>query len=131
MGDYKRKVGKWGEDLGAEYLSKIGYRILNRNYRTPSGEIDLVALDNNEDDPCLVFVEVKTRTNERFGYPEEAVTRKKWLHMMNAIEYYFENNLQYDYDWRIDVIAVQCISPSYKPDLEHFENVVIPDGEDY
>jgi putative endonuclease len=130
MGNTQAEVGKWGEDLGAKYLEKNGYKIIDRNYRTPAGEIDLVAVDKHADDPYLVFVEVKTRTNDRYGYPEEAFTQKKWHHLINAIDYYFEDNQQYAYDWRIDVIAIRWFSPDIEPELKHFENIVFPDGED-
>jgi len=131
MSNYKQRIGKWGENLGAEYLAKNGYKILDRNYRTPSGEIDLVVQHDFDGSPSLVFVEVKTRTSERFGYPEQAITRKKWMNLLNAIENYLMDHKQYECDWRIDVIAIQHLSPGVNPDLKHYENVIMPYGEDY
>jgi len=68
-----RSVGLWGEAVASEYLANNGYSILERNARTPHGEIDLVARQGI----VTVFVEVKTRTSNRFGPPEAAITKKK------------------------------------------------------
>jgi putative endonuclease len=130
MGNHNRDVGVWGENLAADYLIKNGYSILERNYRTPRGEIDLVAMHNSED-TCLVFVEVKTRTSNGYGYPEQAVTRIKWLRLEGAIDHYLENHLDYEYDWRIDVIAIQHLSSTSEPELIHFENIVLQNDETY
>ncbi len=70
----RQELGRWGEDLAAQHLEATGARILSRNWRTRSGELDLVVL---EPDGTLVFVEVKTRTGSGFGEPAEAVGRVK------------------------------------------------------
>ena len=69
----KDDLGRRGEAAAAEYLTSLGYRIIDRNWRCPRGEIDIVALDRGE----LVIVEVKTRTSRAFGDPLEAVTDQK------------------------------------------------------
>jgi len=66
-------LGKDGEHIAAEFLLKKGYRILDKNFRTVFGEIDIVAQDSD----IVVFIEVKTRTDIVFGYPFEAVNPKK------------------------------------------------------
>jgi putative endonuclease len=68
-----KPLGSKGEDLAVRFLEKKGYRILSRNFRTPVGEIDVIAEDRN----TLVFIEVKTRTDDSFGHPFEAVTFRK------------------------------------------------------
>lgn len=68
-----RPLGTEGESIAAAFLRGKGYRIRAQNYKTPFGEIDIVA----EDSGTLVFVEVKTRTNTAFGYPFESVNPKK------------------------------------------------------
>ena len=68
--DPRRQLGDHGEDLAAAALKKQGYKILERNYVTPLGEIDLIARQGK----TVVFVEVKTRKSDRFGSPQEAVT---------------------------------------------------------
>jgi putative endonuclease len=66
-------LGRAGELKAAEFLKKAGYKIIKKNYRTPFGEIDIIALDGE----TLVFVEVKTRSSDDYGAPSEAVNQKK------------------------------------------------------
>ena len=69
-----RKVGETGEQIAVDYLIKNGFTILNRNFRSGRfGEIDIIA----EEDSCICFIEVKTRTSDTFGAPSEAVDHKK------------------------------------------------------
>lgn len=112
-------LGEWGEGKAAEYLEGIGYQILDRNIRTPYGEIDLIAEINSE----IVFVEVKTRSSRSFGYPEEAVTSKKMQHMIDSAESYLQEQNDQQKDWRIDVIAIEKLKGKNIPLIEHFENV--------
>ena len=71
----KQQIGKIGEDLATKYLSSSGYRILERNYRGKQGEIDIIATEKNK----IIFVEVKARTNLKYGRPAEAVTKTKQI----------------------------------------------------
>jgi putative endonuclease len=131
MGNHNQNIGAWGERLATNYLNRNGYSILDRNYHTRAGELDLVALEYVNGEPCLVFVEVKTRTSLNFGHPEEAVTLKKWLRIMEAVDDYLENHQEYEYDWRIDVIAIQSSSTTSEVELRHFENIILPYDESY
>ena len=70
---HRAELGGLGERLAARHLQRRGYRIVTRNFHAPGGEIDLIALDRG----TLVFVEVKTRTDDRFGMPTEAVDEEK------------------------------------------------------
>lgn len=121
------RIGEWGEGIAAAYLEDRGYTLLTRNYHTSQGEIDIVALSPSASLPCLVFVEVKTRTSHSYGYPEEAVTRKKWDHLQTAIQWYFESHPAQSLDWRVDVIAVLGHPDQEKPQIEHYINVVMID----
>ncbi len=115
-----QRIGKLGEDTAAAYLEARGYRIVARNVRTPHGEIDLIARAADH----LAFVEVKTRTGNAFGHPEEAITARKWAHMLAAAEeWLYENGA--DEVWQIDVIAVRFPSPAHltEPEIRHFPNV--------
>jgi len=67
------EIGKYGENIAFDYLLKNGYKIKERNWRFGKGEIDVIAEENN----TIVIVEVKTRSSEYFGDPEESVSRKK------------------------------------------------------
>jgi putative endonuclease len=113
---YRQIIGAWGEDQAAEFLIKKGLTILERNYRAQQGEVDLIALENN----VLVFVEVKTRTNDTFGYPEEAVTEEKMDHLYGAAEEYMADHLEIE-NWRIDVIAIQGKPGSDEPQIDWFK----------
>ena len=114
---HNQKIGRWGEDTAAEYLRERGYEILDKNARTPYGEIDLVA----RRDELTVFVEVKTRTSRRFGLPEDAITPRKQAHMLAAAEHYAA---EHEIDsWQADVLAVEG-APGKTPSIEHFENVL-------
>ena len=67
------ELGKLGEDVTANYITRLGYKVLERNFECNQGEIDIIALDNEE----LVFIEVKTRTGVNYGEASEAITRYK------------------------------------------------------
>ena len=71
----KKEIGKRGEQLAAEYLKNNGYKILDTNYQKRKGEIDLIAYDPTSDE--IVFIEVKARSSQSYGYPEEAVNQNK------------------------------------------------------
>ncbi|RMD50459.1 DUF91 domain-containing protein [Candidatus Parcubacteria bacterium] len=73
MPDWRRIFGDKSEAKAVKFLRAAGYKILIRNYRTVFGEVDIVAKDGDE----FVFVEVKARHSDKFGYPEEAVTERK------------------------------------------------------
>ena len=121
------KTGQWGENIAAEYLKNNGYTVLTRNFHTPEGEIDIVALNLNANVPYLVFAEVKTRTSPKYGYPEEAVSRKKWNHLQAAIQYYLESHLDSNVEWCVDVIAIMGHPDRGDPHIQHFQNVVMAD----
>jgi putative endonuclease len=87
----KTEKGKWGEMVAAQFLQKLGYRIQSQNLRTPYGEIDLVALETTQDahgcdEEILVFVEVKMRTSDKFGYPEDSIDSRKRHHLLASIQ---------------------------------------------
>jgi putative endonuclease len=98
----KDELGKYGEQLAADYLQRAGLRILARNWRCAEGEIDLVAADRR----VLVAVEVKTRSSTAFGTPLEAVTRKKRSRLRRlAVQWVVANGVLFD-EVRVDVVEV-------------------------
>ncbi|MFP3983723.1 MAG: YraN family protein [Desulfurivibrionaceae bacterium] len=98
----RQKLGKKGEDLARKHLEEAGYNVIESNYRTRSGEIDLIANDAG----VLVFIEVKTRSSDRFGTPLEGVTAAKCRQISKvALEYLSRNNCQ-DRPARFDVVGV-------------------------
>ncbi len=99
---YKKTVGDFGEDLVEEYLRNKGYDILDRNFRKPFGEIDIIA----RIDEIVVFVEVKTRKNKYFANPREAVTISKQQKIIKASQAYLMENDLTDSIIRFDVAEV-------------------------
>jgi putative endonuclease len=98
-----RAQGKIGEEQAARYLEHNGFKILERNYRFESGEIDLIAEEGEE----LVFIEVKARRSKKFGLPEEAVNEDKQEKIQAAAEgYLYERDID-DRACRFDVIAIE------------------------
>lgn len=133
MSSSRQVTGRLGEELAAQYLVTKGYSILERNVRTRFGEIDLVALQNENPQPgtnlsgspVLVFAEVKTRRTSGFGYPEESVTHTKQAHMLASARAYLSKHSHWVGDWRFDVLAVRLHGPDAdSAEIEHFENVI-------
>jgi putative endonuclease len=102
MKDPRRQLGDHGEDLAAAALKRQGYKILERNYVTPLGEIDLVARQGQ----TLVVVEVKTRRGSRFGAPQEAVHPGKQVRLRRLADYYLKAKRLTGATVRFDVVAV-------------------------
>jgi putative endonuclease len=115
-----QSVGYQGETLAATFLEKKGYNILERNWRTPYGEIDLIA----KRDDVISFVEVKTRASRSLGPPEISITHRKEEHMRCAAEYYIQQHPELNNDWRIDAITIQLGVDNSPPLIDHFENVI-------
>jgi putative endonuclease len=117
MTNSRQALGRWGEETAAAYLHSKGFEVLARNARTPYGEIDLVA----RRDGVTLFVEVKTRSSDKLGNPEESVNARKQEHMLAAAEHYAaEHAID---NWQIDVIAITG-RPGWKHSLRHFENAL-------
>ncbi len=98
----KKMLGKEGEDRAAKYLTGQGYKIIERNYRTRAGEIDLIALHRD----VVVFVEVKTRTSDAYGSPELAVNPRKQRRMIKAALGYITYKRLHQVPCRFDVVAI-------------------------
>jgi putative endonuclease len=113
----RQVLGHGGEDLAAAYLQAVGYRILNRNYRTRLGEIDIVARDGD----TLVFVEVKVRRSPNFGSAKAAVTAAKRRRLsMLALQYLKSPDGRRFSRARFDVVAVD--RQNAEPRLELVQN---------
>lgn len=102
MEKYKNTVGRLGEDAASKYLEDNGYKIIDRNYFCRFGEIDIVATDNN----CLVFIEVKTRTSDKYGRPENAVNYWKKRHLELTARNYIDHKKKANFIARFDVVEV-------------------------
>jgi putative endonuclease len=115
---YRIDIGKWGEDYACQYLTVNGLQLIDRNVRTPYGEIDLVM----EMTGITVFVEVKTRSNKESGYPEDSVTEDKMDHMNECAQWFMDDHKNNDDPWRVDVVAVIGQPKKGIPQIEWFQN---------
>jgi putative endonuclease len=97
-----KELGSAGERMAAEFLRRKGYRILERNYRTPYGEIDLIARDKQE----IIFIEVRTRRQEKFGTPTESLTRDKISHWERAASFYLQKENGFDRPFRFEFVGI-------------------------
>ena len=114
---HNKRIGAWGEQAAADWLTERGYEIIARNVRTPYGEIDIIAKQGD----VTIFVEVKTLISSKNFFPEHNITARKREHMLNAGQYYAAEH-EIDH-WQIDVIAVEG-KPGMKPVITQFENAI-------
>ena len=123
MSRFNKDLGDFGEYVAADFLEAKGYRILEKNYYTHGGELDLII----EDKKFLVFVEVKTRQCTNYGTPAEAVNWKKQQHMLTATRAYLRQNPTQK-EIRFDIIEVFALMVGETPRLQsihHIENAVL------
>ena len=118
IGQRNQAVGALGEQTAAEYLVKQGYRILERNFRSRGGEVDIVAKDRQG---CIAFVEVKTRRSLAYGLPQLAVTGRKQHQISKGALSWLSKNRLHGCSARFDVIAV-LLQDGSEPTIEHIPN---------
>ncbi len=116
------KLGKKGEEIAADYLTGLGYKIIERNWRHEKDEIDIIALD----DPFLVIVEVKTRSTAFFGDPDEAVDNKKEKFLVRAADAYVIKKDLFN-EVRYDIVAI--IIDGNKQTVKHIKDAFYPEME--
>ncbi len=102
MAGERQQFGADGERAAERFLRRRGYTIVERNYRCPLGEVDLIALDGR----TVVFVEVKTRRHAGAGSPYDAVDPRKQRQIVRVAEYYLTARRLHDRDVRFDVVGV-------------------------
>lgn len=113
----RKQTGRRGEELAALYLQQKGYAIIERNWRCPVGELDVIAQDGS----TLVFVEVRTRQGSRFGRAEESITPAKQTRLIELAQTFLQEKAV-TLPWRIDVVAIQL--EAGQPQVTHLENAV-------
>jgi putative endonuclease len=113
------KTGQIGEEIAKEYLEKKGLKILDKNYKTKYGEIDLVCKQGKE----LVIVEVRTKVGDLFGSPEESLGSKKLRKLrLNALSY--AGRKWWKGDYRVDAVCIVLNNNLTVDRLNHYENIV-------
>ena len=121
MKKFNRAIGAKGEEIASNYLKQNGYQILDRNNLTRWGELDLIVTKNK----TLVFVEVKFKTTEEFGTPEEMISQNKLIQVKRTAEMYLAINpdIAQKYEsYQIDAVCI--VGQDGKIDrLEHYENL--------
>jgi putative endonuclease len=116
----RRETGALGEKIAGEFLGKNGYVILEKNYRCPEGEIDIIA----KQEETLVFIEVRTKRSWSFGSPEESITSMKKERLRALAERYGQEHEDLPSTWRIDVVAIQMGEDNKVRRIEIIENAV-------
>lgn len=115
----KDNIGFEGENIVCNYLESRGYEILERNFMCNSGEIDIIAKDKKE----LVFIEVKTRSNSKYGNPIDAVDLNKVNHIFKTAQFFvYINNLENKFI-RFDIIEVYMKKNEIK--INHIKNIMM------
>lgn len=114
------QYGSIGEEAARNFLKKKGLKFLTANFSTKRGEIDLIFRDGN----CLVFVEVKTRSNESWSRPERAVNARKSKALMRVAQDYLRLLKTTDVPWRFDIVEVLLEAGAVR-EVRHLENTVL------
>lgn len=114
----KRSFGKIGEKIAQQYLKNNNYKIIKTNFYTRVGEIDIICKEND----CVIFIEVKTRTNFKYGTPAMAVNKIKMKHIKCAANIFLYINKLYKYNIRFDIIEI--IIKGGKCKINHIKRII-------
>lgn len=113
-------LGEKGEDMAVAYLQALGYTVLHRNWRHSYYEIDIIATKNNK----LHFVEVKIRSSKKYGWPEDAVTKKKFKALLHAADEFLHQHPQYKHV-QYDVLSINCSKGQTEPQYFLLQDVYL------
>lgn len=108
-----KEIGDSGEEGAVRFLKKKGFEIMERNFRTRFGEIDIIAIDED----MLVFVEVKVKRGEKFGDPGEMIDSRKIEKIKRTANYFLQEKDLCDIPWRIDAVLIRGAK------IEHLESI--------
>ena len=120
----RAEVGKLGEKAAQKFLKKRGYRIRETGFRCRHGEIDIIAQQKD----CLVFIEVRTKSNLEFGTPEESITQAKKERLIASALTYATTHQNIPSLWRIDFVAVELDEKGKTRRIELIENAIEQDS---
>ncbi len=120
-----KERGKLGEDYSENFLASQNYQIIKRNYYSRFGEIDIIAIDRNVTPNQLVLFEVKTRSGNVFGEPQESIDRKKIQRILKTTSCFLASlEKAIKLCWRIDIIALKLSSQHRVVKINHFKNIL-------
>lgn len=117
--NHNQKVGRFGEKLAVDYLIKKKYKIIDTNIQVSYKEIDIIARENK----ILVFVEVKTRTSDKFGPADEAISSRKVQRLKKAMGMYLKSCKLEFKDIRLDLIAVDIDKSRKIAKIKHYKDI--------
>ncbi|MFA6081773.1 MAG: YraN family protein [Patescibacteria group bacterium] len=117
MSLYQKNLGKIGEDLSFDYLKSHGFFVLEKNFTSKFGEIDIIA----KKDLSLYFIEVKTRSNLNYGEPFEAIDKRKIYHIKKAAQYYLLKNNYNEYKLKVAVFSI--LIEEKKTEIKFWDNI--------
>ena len=109
MGKERQNLGREGEERAEKFLRSVGYKVIERNFKTPFGEIDLIAYKKK----VLVFIEVRARTSYNFGRPEESICQEKKKKISRVASLYLKAKKLNGVDCRFDVVVLLLRKNSY------------------
>lgn len=116
------ELGQIGEELATERLRADGLQIIEQRWKDHSYEIDIIAFDPTTEE--IVFVEVKTRSSDRWGVPEEAIDNRKIMRTVRAADHYIRSR-HINYEARFDIFAI-VIPPQGNPHIDYYKNAFYP-----
>ena len=120
MGNYKKTVGAYGEELAKKYLIKNNHQIVDQNIQIGSKEIDIIAKQND----TLIFVEVKTRTSNKYGQADDAMTSKKFSNLKKAMGIYLDDCKEVYKNIRLDLVAIDIDKKDKKAKIKHYKDII-------
>jgi putative endonuclease len=118
--NYNKDVGKFGEELAINYLSKKGYKIIEKNKKVSYFEFDILANFKEK----MVFIEVKTRASNVFGKAEEAITHKKMINLKKGINNYLLENKIVHKSIQVDLIAIDINKNKKVANIKHYKDII-------
>ena len=116
----RSEVGAWGEAIATKHLESQGYTVLHRNWRHGHGELDIVACKAE----LVVFVEVRARTSDAFGAPEESISPRKRAKLIETAQAYLDEHGLNEAQWQIDVIVIELDAKNAVKRLEQIEAAI-------
>lgn len=122
MKQFNRVKGSVGEQIAADFLRSNGFHIIEQNYSSKFGEIDIIATKNG----VIHFIEVKLKVGDRYGIPEEMINKYKLNKVMRMAEMYLIQNPKLNnYAYQVDVVAIVTEKEGGTERITHYENVSI------